>query len=177
MQINETLNTIDKILQAKNYLVAMTVYHIVAIFLFVKGIEGFKLQAMVGIDQSLVDRSASIFDILSTGKGLIATLIIITIILGIDIVFLIILSHDFRGLNLTWNKMYIIEGILFILTLCIPVLRALLLFFSLNTIQIFIFYHLATMLEKWNFVLLRYIIVLGGYILVLKIAYFTITHL
>lgn len=177
MYLNELFTKIDKIFQAKNYLIAMTIYHVIAIGLFVKGIEGFKLQTLVGIDQSLVDKSASIFDILNTGKGLVATLLIITIILGIDMVFLIILSHDFRGLHLTWNKMYLIEGILFILALFVPILRALLLFFSLNTIQIFIFYHLATMFEKWNFVLLRYIIVLGGYILVLKIVYFVITNI
>lgn len=171
--ILDEFKRIDKLLQAKNYLIAMTLYHIIAILLYIYNIEGFRLQTMVGIDESLISRSSSIFEILNTGKGLISTLIIITIIIGIDLVFLLILSHDFRRLKLTWNKIYIIESILFVISLFVPVFRAILLFFSLNTLQIFLFYHLATMFEKWNFSLPRYVIVLGGFILLFKIVIFS----
>lgn len=177
MALFDNINKIDKILHARNYLITMTIYHILAIVIFIKGIEGFKLQTLVGIDQSLIARSSSIFEILQSGKGLMSTLTIITIIIGIDLAFLLILGYDFKKLNLTWNKIYIIEGIIFIIALFVPIFRALLLFFSLNTIQIFVLYHLSTMFDKWKFYLLRYAIVLGGYILLAKILIFSLTNM
>jgi len=155
----------------------MTVYHLIAMVLFLKGVEGFRLQTMVGIDQSLISRSVSILDIISSGKGLMSTLVIITILLSIDMVFLIILGYDFPKLNISWNKIYMIESIIFIISLFVPVFRALLLFFSLNTIQIFIMYHIAVEFEKYNFPYLKYIIVMGGFLLVAKIVIFSIQHI
>lgn len=177
MSLLDNITKIDKILHARNYLIAMTIYHIMAIILFLKGIEGFRLQTLVGIDKSLIEKSSSIFEILQTGKGLMATLIIIAIIIGIDFVFLIILSYDFKQLNLTWNRIYLIEGIIFSIALFVPVFRALLLFFSLNTIQIFIFYHLAKLTDNWNISLVRCVIVLGSYILVAKILIFSMSNM
>lgn len=175
MNIYDLSMRIDGIMKAKNYLYAMTVYHVVVIIFFIYGIKGFHLQTLVGIDEGLISRGASIIDILQSGKGLMATLIICVLIMGIDLVFLLILSYDFKELNLTWNKIYIIEAIIFISAIYEPVFRALLLFFSLNTLQIFVFYHIAIYFEKISFPIPRYVIVLGGYILVLKILIYPFT--
>lgn len=174
MTLYETLSFFDRFMQAKNYIYSMTIYHVIAILFFLYGITGFNLQTLVGIDAGLISKGASILEIIQSGKGLVSTLIICAIILGIDLVFLLILSHDFKKLNLTWAKIYIIEIIIFMLAVFEPVFRALLLFFSLNTLQIFVFYHIAIFFEKYSFSIPRYIIVAGGYILLAKILIYPI---
>lgn len=174
MNLYGSFYTFDRLMKAKNYLYSMTIYHIMAILFFLYGITGFNLQTLVGIDASLISKGASILEIIESGKGLMSTLIICAIILGIDLVFLLILSYDFKKLNLTWNKIYLIETIIFIFAVFEPVFRALLLFFSLNTLQIFVFYHISVWCEKYNFSIPRYIVVLGGYVLLVKILIYPI---
>lgn len=159
----------SKLFQLKNYLYSMTIYHIIAIIFFVVGITGFKLQTMVSFDDVILGRSQGFLEAMLTGQNINTILIISAVLLSIDFILLIIVWYDFPQLGLTWNKLYIIEVILFVVALFIPIVRAIMMFLSLNTLPIFFFYHVALWCKKFDFTLPQYVVVLGGYIFMFKI--------
>lgn len=166
----------DKIFQLKNYIYSMTVYHIVAIIYFIEGIKGFKLQSMVGFDDFILGTTGGFLEALIEGKNINSILIISAILLSIDFILLIIIWYDFPQLGLTWNRLYVIEATLFTLALFIPMIRVNMMFLSFNTLQIFFFYHIAKWFnDKLDFSLPRYMVVMGGYIFMIKIVTYPLT--
>lgn len=158
-----------KLFQLKNYLYAMTIYHVIAIIYFIEGVAGFKLQTMVGFDDLILGRSQGFLEAILTGQNINSILIISAVLLSIDFILLIIIWYDFPQLNLTWNRLYLIESIIFLIALFVPIVRVAMMFLSLNTLQIFFFYHIALWFKKIDFTLPQYVVVLGGYIFMFKI--------
>lgn len=175
MNLFEYEQLFSKIFEAKNYLYSMTVYHLLALLFFLTGITGFNLQTLVGIDQSLVDHSKSVLSVIESYHNLSPILIIVSILLIVDLIFLFIVAFDFPGLKLNYSKIMKIEGLIFIVALFVPIFRAMMLFFSLNTLQIFFFYHVAAFFTKYNIPNLpKYIIVSIGYFWLLKIVVYPV---
>lgn len=164
----------NQVFQIKNYLYSMTIYHIFAGMYFLAGIKGFGLQTLVGFDDFILGKSQGFLEAILEHQNINMILIMSAVLLAIDFILLIIIWYDFKGLGLTWNKIYIIEGIIFLIALFVPEVRVIMMFLSLNTLQIFFFYHVALWFEKYYISIPRYIIVLGGYILLLKIITFPV---
>lgn len=144
------------------YIFSMSVYHVLIPLYLVIGIQGFKPQTMVGIGLGDLNFASTVsHDIIA---GSIANIFFAVIIMVIDLIFFLILFFEFPDLHLTPGKITIMEIVIFVLALYSPGLRMAMLFLSLNTLQITIFYKLM----KW-IPITKYVFITGGYILLIKV--------
>ncbi len=145
-----------------NYIYAMSIYHLLIIVYVLWGISGFHPQTMVGLNAGDLVWAQSINQ--GTLSGHMMNIIFAVLIVVIDLFFFLILFFEFPQLKLTVTKITFLEIMIFSLALYSPGLRMAMLFLSLNSIQITIFYKLM----KW-ISFSKYVFVTGGYILLFKI--------
>ncbi len=145
-----------------NYIYAMSIYHLLIIVYVLWGISGFHPQTMVGLNAGDLVWAQSINQ--GTLSGHMMNIIFAVRIVVIDLFFFLILFFEFPQLKLTVTKITFLEIMIFSLALYSPGLRMAMLFLSLNSIQITIFYKLM----KW-ISFSKYVFVTGGYILLFKI--------
>ncbi len=150
-----------------NYIYSMSIYHVLVIAYVVWGISGFQPQTMVGLDaNNLVWANEVSGGIIS---GSMTNILFAIFLVIIDLLFFLILFFEFPQLNLTPNKIMVIEVLIFSLALFSPGMRMGMMFLSLNSIQITLFYKLM----KW-IPISKYIFITGGYILLFKILIYPI---
>lgn len=157
----------------------MTIYHLVRIFQFFAGVEGFNFKGLVDIDTALLERSIGLLEAVETNTNTSSIIAMSALLIFIDMIFLVILSVDFKKLNLTWERMGYIEVIIFILAVFIPEFRVIMIFLSLDTLQIFVFYHITTYFDKYSLPInpFSFMIVSIGYWWMLKIISYTYFNL
>jgi len=153
-----------------NYIYSMSIYHLLVIAYVLWGISGFHSQTLVGLNVGDLNWADIVsHDILA---GNIANLFFAVLIVIIDLLFFIILFFEFPKLNLTPAKITFMEIIIFSVALFSPGLRMAMMFLSLNSIQITLFYKIMNWIP-----ISKYVFISGGYILLFKILIYPIQFL
>ena len=177
MNLYEIELLFNKVFNAKNFLYSTGLYHLIGVLFFVYGITGFHLQTLVAIDENLIRSSYGLSEVILEHKKIGAILNLSAVLVFFDLIFLCMISYDFRWLKLTMKKIGVLEVLVFILSMMYPLFRGAMLFFSLNTLVMFFFYHASTFFSGYDFHLPRYVIVMGGYIWLAKIIMYSIVGL
>lgn len=163
MNIIYKLDSYSKYFKPINFIYSMSFYHIlVALFMFI-GIE-YNYKVFFILDFSSAQITHINDNILKSGM---MNILFSLSILLVDFIFLIIIMYEFKQLKLTWKKISLIEGIIFFVSLSNPYLRVVMMFLSLNTLTITIFYKIMKNIPYTN-----YIIVTGSYIIIIKLLLF-----
>ena len=97
-------------------------------------------------------------------ESLIKNVIFVLLIMIVDVIFLLILMYEFKSLKLTYTKIFFLEIIIFVLALSNPTLRMIMLFLSLNTLEVTVFYKIIKYIP-----FSKYAFLTGSYILILKL--------
>lgn len=145
-----------------NYIYSMSLYHVLVIVYVVWGISGFHSQTMVGLNAGDLSWANGVSNEILAGS--LTNILFAVLLVIIDMFFFLIIFFEFPQLHLTPNKIMVLEVVIFSLALFSPGMRMGMLFLSLNSIQITLFYKLM----KW-IPISKYVFITGGYILLFKI--------
>lgn len=165
MNIIYKLDSYNRIFKPINFIYSMSFYHVLVALFMLIGIE-YNYKVFFVLDFSTATVSHLNDNILKSG---IMNILFSLSILVVDFIFLIIIMFEFKQLKLTLKKISIIEVIIFFIALSNPYLRMIMLFLSLNTLAITIFYKIMKNVPYTN-----YIIVTGSYIIIIKLLLFPV---
>jgi|SRR3972149_769967 len=155
------------------YIYWMSVYHILIALFSLKYPEIPKhvIYVLTFTPQS----QQSLLDMISAAN-MVWSIILIFVVIIVDLVFIYLVLSEFK---ITINKLYsvfIIEGLLLLISFWFPYLRDVLLFLSLNTIIITVTYKFIKMERNYfGTHALRYILIFGSVVYIIKlVGYFVL---
>lgn len=156
-----TLNRIDDLLfkEPFYYIYSMSFYHVLIIIFTLLNITSEQPKVFFVLSFETFN-----FHLLDSSKSIISNIIFVLLIMIIDMIFLLICMYEFKSLKLTFNKIIIIEILIFIMSFSHPVLRMIMLFLSLNTLQITVFYKIIKYIP-----FAKYPFLTGSYFIILKL--------
>jgi len=154
------LNKINDIFYKEShyYLYGMTFYHLLLILFGLLGVHNLNPKVFFVLDFSSL--TTNIFG--DNSHTFLSTILFTLIIMFVDLLFFIIIMYEFDKLKLTMKKIFILEIVVFLLSVFNPVIRMSMLFLSLNTLQITFFYKFITYIpfSKYVFLTVCYIIII-----------------
>jgi hypothetical protein len=170
-----------------NYLYAMTIYHILIPF-WVMSFAFDQAHTFITLNPTNFGQTSNIMNFISLQKGFYA-IIWALLIVSLDFIFLLAVKFHFKltkiNINfskhknphrvnfLTYTNIAILEVIIFIVSFYSVSLREVMIFLSINTIQITIAYYLIT---KIPFSLGKILFTTAAYIFIIKLLIFPIYH-
>ncbi len=158
MKLQPIYDLIDKFYKKPYYyLYSMSIYHVILVILTIYSIPIYINRVFFSLDFEFANQISTFINIYSM-KNIIFTVLIMIL----DLIFLGILAYEFKQLKLTMRKITLIESIIFIISLSNPYLRTIMLFLSLNSLQIFIPYMIMKKIS-----ITKYIFLTGVYVTII----------
>jgi len=151
-----------------NFLWAMIIYHLLILFFTFTLVQEIPGKVMLRLGLGDVGAVTAEMEAINSLQAIVTNWIFLGVILFLDFALLLILKAEFKSLNLTFKKIFILEILIFLVGIFNPYVRTALLFFSANTLQITIAYR--WFIKKW--LPFQYFFILGSYILILKLLFY-----
>ena len=120
-----------------NYLVSMSVYHVLIIILFLFGIT---TDSHIMYRLTLAGSQAALFADFSNVLGMFSSMVTVIIIFIIDVAFLIILMLEFKWMRLNYKRLLALEVGIIAVSSIVPIIRDIMFFLSINSVAIYITY-------------------------------------